>query len=114
MSKQIAQRIYENILTHDHLLLITHQNPDGDAAGSVSALAQGLKNLGKQVTIFCITPFPSQFHFLPLIHESTSDVSVLQRHREGIIVCDSGDLTYAGVAQYTKPHHKERMININI
>lgn len=113
MSKQIAQRIHEKILTYNHLLLVTHQNPDGDAAGSVSALAQALKNLGKQVTILCITPFPSQFHFLPHIHESTSDVSILQHHKEGIIVCDSGDLKYAGVEQYTKSHHKERMINID-
>ena len=31
----------------DNFLLITHRRPDGDTIGSASALAQGLRELGK-------------------------------------------------------------------
>ncbi|GBE38926.1 MAG TPA: bifunctional oligoribonuclease/PAP phosphatase NrnA [Nitrospirae bacterium] len=46
-------------------LIVSHINPDGDAAGSVIALAMGLKKLGKSVYALCKDPVPHIYRFLP-------------------------------------------------
>jgi len=41
------------------ILLFAHSRPDGDTIGSVLALREYIKNLGKNVDIACFDPFPS-------------------------------------------------------
>ncbi len=45
--------------------IATHKNPDGDGLGSILALAMGLKQLKKKVTLYTIDPVPKMYHFLP-------------------------------------------------
>lgn len=52
------------ILDSSSIALITHINPDGDAVGSSLALMHALKDLGKQVEIFCQDDVPEMFGFL--------------------------------------------------
>ncbi|MCX6806973.1 MAG: DHH family phosphoesterase [Candidatus Berkelbacteria bacterium] len=47
------------------ILLLTHQNPDADAIGSVLGLYLALKKLKKDVEAVCVDPIPSTFTFLP-------------------------------------------------
>jgi phosphoesterase RecJ-like protein len=47
------------------ILLMTHLNPDGDALGSLLALAEGLERLGKTVTRHHEGPAPAMYGFLP-------------------------------------------------
>lgn len=42
----------------ESILLFAHSRPDGDTAGSVLALKEYIKFLGKQVDIACYDPFP--------------------------------------------------------
>jgi phosphoesterase RecJ-like protein len=37
---------------HDRFLLVTHENPDGDAFGSILGMARGLQTLGKETVLF--------------------------------------------------------------
>lgn len=53
------------------ILLGTHVNPDGDAIGSVLALAHALRCQGKRVHSICPSPVPDKLTFLPG-HESVS------------------------------------------
>jgi phosphoesterase RecJ-like protein len=46
-------------------LLATHVNPDGDAIGSLGALALVLEGMGKQVLAFCQDEVPGFLRFLP-------------------------------------------------
>ena len=46
------------------ILILTHQNPDGDTVGSGFGLYYALKRLGKQVRVECHDPFPENFGFL--------------------------------------------------
>lgn len=46
-------------------LLATHVNPDGDAIGSLGALALVLEGMGKQVLAFCQDEVPGFLQFLP-------------------------------------------------
>lgn len=47
------------------VLITTHRHPDGDAVGSVLALAKALRTRGLTVTTHAPDPAPSFLHFLP-------------------------------------------------
>jgi phosphoesterase RecJ-like protein len=53
---------------HDRFLLVTHENPDGDALGSLLALSLALERLGKDATMYLYgdTPLPKEYAFMPL------------------------------------------------
>nr|MCR5041046.1 DHH family phosphoesterase [Clostridia bacterium] len=51
------------LLENDGFLLLTHSNPDGDAAGSVAAMYRILKKLGKNVA-FSLDTLPKNLAFL--------------------------------------------------
>ena len=43
--------IIEEINSAENIVILTHENPDGDAIGSSLALYNGLKQLGKNVDV---------------------------------------------------------------
>jgi phosphoesterase RecJ-like protein len=52
------------------LIVVTHENPDGDALGSLTAMHQVLVALGKDSLIFLSErdlPLPYEYRFLPLV-----------------------------------------------
>src|SRR5574340_1160598 len=53
---------------HDRFLVATHENPDGDALGSLLATALALRALGKDALMFLsgTTPLPREYAFMPL------------------------------------------------
>jgi phosphoesterase RecJ-like protein len=53
---------------HDRFLLVTHENPDGDALGSILGLKLGLDALGKDTVMYLggDTDPPGEYAFLPL------------------------------------------------
>jgi phosphoesterase RecJ-like protein len=53
---------------HPRFLLTSHARPDGDAIGSVLALAEVLDQLGCQVDIVFADPVPSTYSTLPNLH----------------------------------------------
>ncbi len=52
----------------DRFLVTAHENPDGDALGSLLATKLGLEQLGKDAVMFLSgdTPLPAEYRFLPL------------------------------------------------
>jgi len=57
-------RIADALRSVRRVAITTHINADGDAAGSVAALARLLPQLGVQATIVNPTPWPAIFGFL--------------------------------------------------
>ena len=53
---------------HDRFLLVTHENPDGDALGSILGMKLGLDALGKDTTMYIggDTDPPAEYGFLAL------------------------------------------------
>lgn len=47
-----------------HVLLTTHTRPDGDACGSVRAMLDALKALGKKAEVMLLSPLPEWYEFL--------------------------------------------------
>ena len=62
--KAVAQAIRD----HDNFVLATHENPDGDALGSMLALKLALEQLGKTSTMFLAGtgPIPFEYRFMSL------------------------------------------------
>lgn len=60
--------ILEQINKAEKIVILTHENPDGDAMGSSLAMYQALKNYGKNPDII-IPEHPRAFNCLPCIDE---------------------------------------------
>src|SRR2546427_616311 len=53
---------------NDRFLVTSHENPDGDALGSLLAATLGLRQLGKDVAMYLYgdAPLPTEYGFMPL------------------------------------------------
>jgi phosphoesterase RecJ-like protein len=62
------QAIAEALREHDRFLVVTHENPDGDALGSLLATTHALRQLGKDVEMYLAgdTPLPREYGFMAL------------------------------------------------
>jgi bifunctional oligoribonuclease and PAP phosphatase NrnA len=60
--------VAEAIRSHDRFLVTTHENPDGDALGSLLAAKLALDALGKDVVMYLSgeTPLPREYAWMPL------------------------------------------------
>jgi phosphoesterase RecJ-like protein len=73
--------VAEEIRGADRFLLTTHENPDGDALGSLLAMKRILERLGKDAVMFLAAkefPLPVEYRFLPLdevFHEPPADIA---------------------------------------
>jgi phosphoesterase RecJ-like protein len=74
-------RVADAIRAGDRFLLTTHENPDGDALGSLLAMHRMLEALGKDSVMFLAAkefPLPVEYRFLPLeevFHEPPADIA---------------------------------------
>jgi bifunctional oligoribonuclease and PAP phosphatase NrnA len=77
----------------DKLICVTHENPDGDALGSLIAMQQTLTLLGKASVMFVDAaefPLPQEYRFLPLagvVSEPPADVGT-----RTVVFLDCGNL----------------------
>ncbi len=81
---------------HPHFLLTSHSSPDGDAVGSVLALAEILEQLGITVDVLLRDPVPHIYHTLPnvsRIRQAASVDAVPSSTPIIILECDSVERT---------------------
>lgn len=81
---------------HDHIVVASHLNPDGDALGATCAMGYLLQSMGKRVALYNATGVPRHLEWLTLpgvVHTRFSGLPF----RPGLIVAlDSGDLWRLG------------------
>ena len=60
--------IADALRTHERFLVVTHENPDGDALGSLLATTLALRSLGKDAVMYLAgdTPLPREYGFMRL------------------------------------------------
>src|SRR5512133_1688638 len=60
--------VVEALRSHDRFLVTTHENPDGDALGSLLAATLALRQLGKDVYMYLAghAPLPGEYTFMAL------------------------------------------------
>jgi phosphoesterase RecJ-like protein len=80
MLRSDLESVAEELRDRDRFLLTTHENPDGDALGSLLAMHQILGALGKDSVMFLAAkefPLPVEYRFMPLeevFHEPPADM----------------------------------------
>src|SRR6058998_3339412 len=60
--------VVEAIRGNDRFVVVTHENPDGDALGSMLAATLGLRAAGKDASMYLTgtAPLPAEYRFLDL------------------------------------------------
>lgn len=100
---RIATQIHDHILAAEKVLLIPHQHPDGDTLGAVTAMMQYLTRIEKPHAAFCATEISEKLMFLSHAHRISRDAKTWDDPAiDTLVVFDSGDLVYAGVAEYAQ------------
>src|SRR4051794_25634748 len=105
-------RVADAIRTGERFLLTTHENPDGDALGSLLATHRILEALGKDTLMFLAAkefPLPVEYRFLPLeevFHEPPADIA-----DRVVIFLDCGNIDRMPVDFLTPGSNK--LINID-
>lgn len=70
----------------DDILVICHENPDGDALGSMFGLVRGLRALGKRAGWYCASPVPKKYEYLT---EGLEETELEPAHILTVDVADS-------------------------
>jgi phosphoesterase RecJ-like protein len=62
------EAVVDAIRSNDRFLITTHENPDGDALGSILAMKLGLEQLGKDGFLYLsgTIPLPTEYDFMDL------------------------------------------------
>lgn len=108
MGKRFEQ-VIEEIKRGNSFLVASHVNPEGDAVGSSLALALGMKQLGKGVTVYLPDRVPEIFRFLP---SADMVVSRLDGSYDATFVVDCGQMDRLGRG-FNSIDEKGKIINID-
>src|SRR5262245_3698898 len=106
------EAVAEEVRNGDRFLLTTHENPDGDALGSLLAMHHILGALGKDSVMFLASkefPLPIEYRFLPLeevFHEAPADLA-----DRTIVFLDCGNIDRMPVEWLQ--NHEARVLNID-
>ena len=91
--KAAREAVLERLRADARFLLAAHENPDGDALGSLVAMAGLLEALGKDAMLFMEQsdlPLPHEYRFLELrrlVHEAPEDIA-----ERTVILLDCGNI----------------------
>jgi bifunctional oligoribonuclease and PAP phosphatase NrnA len=107
--------VADAIRAHDRIVVVTHENPDGDALGSMLATTLGLRAIGKDVVMYLAgsAPLPAEYRFLAmdgLVRALPADVGdrvlvAVDCANERRIGEDSSIVTNAAVVLNVDHHH---------
>ncbi len=89
------EKIIRHLKRSNRILVASHVNPDGDAIGSLIALALTLDSLGKEVVLYNESPIPAVYRFLPAIErivDRVEDPAVF----DTAVILDCGNIARVG------------------
>jgi len=113
------QQIIKFIQTYDKILIATHNNPDGDAIGSVVALETVLKKLNKDVFILFQNKIPKNYQDIVGLNRINKTNIPSKRYDLLIIVdCSDKNRLYDNILNCAEhiiviDHHFESNHNLN-
>ncbi len=96
--KRVPANILDVLRNHDHILLMAHAHPDGDAMGSCLAMAWALMDLNRDVMIYNPDGIPSFLSFLKIPCPLLTDLDRLPGNLQLAVVLDCGNRRRAGEA----------------
>ncbi len=97
----------------DKFIVVTHENPDGDALGSLIAMREILQTLGKDAVMFIDEyefPLPQEYRFFPLDGHVSSPPDDLDERTLVFLDCGNIERNRAAEALH---HPGARILNID-
>jgi phosphoesterase RecJ-like protein len=97
-------RVVDELRQADKFVVVTHENPDGDALGSLIAMQCVLTGLGKDCAMFIAEaefPLPQEYDFLPLDGLLTAPPADLDERT--IVFLDCGNLERNPAEAFQRP-----------
>lgn len=85
--KSVIHPLVSLIEQSDNIAIVTHEHPDGDAAGSSSALAHYFKHLGKSQVSLIREPLPSTLSFIDTQPTLYGDEAIEALKSADVIFC---------------------------
>ena len=89
------EKIIRQLKQSNHVFIASHVNPDGDALGSLIAMALCMGALGKNVTLYNESPIPAVYRFLPLLDRIVRNIETIENWDTALIL-DCGDIERIG------------------
>lgn len=108
----IESQILEIIQQHQHILCVSHINPDGDAYGSLLGMGWILQHLGKKPVLAMHDRTPADFRFLPGSEQIINPTAVAD-HYDLIICLDASSADRMGAVFRPEAHTQLPMLVID-
>ena len=108
----MIEAIQRNIQNAQQILVVTHVGPDGDALGSLTAVATALTQWQKSFTLVCDDALPRRFDFLPFSDQIQQQPDTAVTY-DLLIAVDCGDELRMGKAFADLPGKRPFIINID-
>jgi len=89
------EKIIHHLRRSNHVLLASHVNPDGDAIGSLIAMALSLEKWGKRTTMYNESPIPAVYRFLPSVDRIVRRIDRPSSY-DAMVVLDCSDMDRIG------------------
>jgi bifunctional oligoribonuclease and PAP phosphatase NrnA len=102
--RSCRQRVLDELNAAEKLVVVTHENPDGDALGSLIAMQEILTVLGKDSAMFIDAtefPLPHEYRFFPLAGLVNSPPEDLDQRT--IVFLDCGNLERNPATAFQRP-----------
>jgi bifunctional oligoribonuclease and PAP phosphatase NrnA len=98
------ESLHHFIEAADHILVVSHVDPDGDAVSSTLATASILRAYGKKVTMANSSPIPKRFFFLPGVENILQPQQIKEKFAN-VVTVDCADAKRVGACAslYTDP-----------
>ena len=103
----VKQQIVEKIQSANNILIVCHNNPDGDALGSSLALKHSLEKIGKKVTIAASGKSDQNTSFLPGFNELQNKINST---KEFVITLDTSNTSAPHKVKYKTEDSKIHLI----
>jgi len=85
--QELIQKFWAELLKSKHVLIGTHEHPDGDAIGSSLALWHVLRTYGVKATVYIPDPAPEFFSFMAGFDQLTTQKPTVSDY-DGLVLLD--------------------------
>jgi phosphoesterase RecJ-like protein len=89
------EKIIRRLKQSDNILVMSHVNPDGDAIGSLIAMALSLEKWGKRTTMYNESPIPAVYRFLPAVDRIVRRIERPSSY-DAVVVLDCSNIDRIG------------------
>jgi phosphoesterase RecJ-like protein len=118
-----ALEVADRLRDERHVLVVSHESPDGDALGSLSALVLMCERLGIPYVAYVPgeAPFPTEYEFLPRLHDVVRGAVPIVGPQTTVYMLDCASLARGGcelfgegITVVTIDHHQDNPCNADL